>query len=170
MMNLLQGLRRFWSRQMGFEREHKPSIGERSMSTAVTAVVHGIIFAVVALSSNSSQPEVQTAEETSVFCRYIESGRLFQTEVRAKLARRRRTHLRGSISRHPTRSSATRRRKTHPRWRQSPALAGPTRKLFVFERRTRPHLARYRHRRSPTTRRRNAQNRPTAHYQYARAF
>ena len=54
------------------------------MSTAVTAVVHGIIFAVVALSSNSSQPEVQTAEETSVFCRYIESGRLFQTEVRAK--------------------------------------------------------------------------------------
>ena len=55
---------------MGFEREHKPSIGERSMSTAVTAVVHGIIFAVVALSSNSSQPEVQTAEETSVFCRY----------------------------------------------------------------------------------------------------
>lgn len=69
---------------MGFEHERRPSIGERSMSTAVTTVVHSVIFAIFALGSNSSQTEVQEGEETTVFCRYIESGRLFQTEVRAR--------------------------------------------------------------------------------------
>lgn len=70
---------------MGIDREHAPSPFERMLSMAATVIIHAAIFAAAALSSGSSQPEAAAvSEESAIFCRYIESGRLFRTQVRAK--------------------------------------------------------------------------------------
>lgn len=68
---------------MGRDRDHKPSTMERVASCGVTVGIHGVILAAIALSSGSSESAAPEIKEETVFCRYIESGRLFNIEVRA---------------------------------------------------------------------------------------
>lgn len=65
-------------------RRHQQSGAETFLGMFVSAVIHTAIFAVFAMSSGSEAEGVSAVQtDNSIFCRYIENGRLFQIEVPA---------------------------------------------------------------------------------------
>ncbi|MBQ9395352.1 MAG: TonB C-terminal domain-containing protein [Proteobacteria bacterium] len=65
-------------------RKHKQSAGETFLGIFATVVIHAAIFAVFALSSGGEAEGVVSVQtDNSIFCRYIENGRMFQIEVPA---------------------------------------------------------------------------------------
>ncbi len=63
--------------------QHQPKPAEHFISIVITAIIHVGVFVLFALSSGSESQPQETLAETTIFCRYIDNGRLFQVEVSA---------------------------------------------------------------------------------------
>ncbi|MBQ9817310.1 MAG: TonB C-terminal domain-containing protein [Proteobacteria bacterium] len=69
---------------MNDHEKKQPRTADKIISFVVTAIIHTGIFLLFALSSGSSESvNTEPVEETTIFCRYIDNGRLFQVEVSA---------------------------------------------------------------------------------------
>ena len=64
---------------------HQPTVGEKIISGLVTVAIHTVIFLLFILSSGSEKSDTVDSTETqnTIFCRYLENGRLFTVEVSA---------------------------------------------------------------------------------------
>ncbi len=62
---------------------HPASASERFLGITVSILANAAIFAMVALSSGSSETQAAPVEMSKVFCRYIEGGKLFQFDLPA---------------------------------------------------------------------------------------
>ncbi len=65
------------------QNSHPRPVTDRLLSIFTTGAMHTAIFAVFILSSGSEMQTEAPVPETTIFCRYIENGRLFQLDVPA---------------------------------------------------------------------------------------